>query len=168
MHALLCRELKRPYKHQGFMLSRINIRLHITSKGDRHGPSYRQQKQMPLNGHTEATAMPMAFHLLPVAAYTGAATMTPYTGQAPVSICEVPRRGVSTTNEAGAGDWCMLIKGATTETGSRVQPCSWLVNTPARMSLPGLEGRNECELVDRQSQRAGSPQECCALLWPAP
>ena len=77
MHALLCRELKRPYKHQGFMLSRINIRLHITSKGDRHGPSYRQQKQMPLNGHTEATAMPMAFHLLPVAAYTGAATITP-------------------------------------------------------------------------------------------
>ncbi len=32
---------------------------------------------MLVNRHTEATAMPMAFHLLPVAAYTGAATMTP-------------------------------------------------------------------------------------------
>lgn len=32
---------------------------------------------LQLNWHTEATAMPMAFHLLPVAAYTGAATITP-------------------------------------------------------------------------------------------
>ncbi len=28
-------------------------------------------------GLTDAVAMPIAFHLLPVAAYTGAATMTP-------------------------------------------------------------------------------------------
>ena len=36
--------------------------------------------QLGLQQHnwlTEAVAMPMAFHLLPVAAYTGAATITP-------------------------------------------------------------------------------------------
>lgn len=45
-------------------------------------PATQQAKQEEYKGEmsmerTEATAMPMAFHLLPVAANTGAATITP-------------------------------------------------------------------------------------------
>lgn len=56
---------------------------------------------------TEATAMPMAFHLLPVAAYTGAATMTPYAEEMPMKVHGIPRSKIVIRSKQAPVRGCM-------------------------------------------------------------